>query len=101
MLFFVFVKKEKILFGKKTFRLKKDQLRSLSDILGLPVAGSNEENAEKILTFLMTPVDEGKSIPERKMSMRTTKQPSTNSKESIPTDEEEKTEVNALTFLKK
>jgi hypothetical protein len=71
------------------FRLKKDQLRSLSDILGLPATGRNNEHAERILQFLMNPIDEGKRIPERKMSMRTSKNSSTNSKESIPTDEEE------------
>jgi hypothetical protein len=37
----------------------------------------------------MKPIDEGKQIPERKMSMRTSKKSSTNSKESIHTDEEE------------
>jgi hypothetical protein len=53
----------------------------------------------------MEPVDEGKSIPERKLSMRTAKELSTNSKESILTDEEEneideKTEVNLKDFNK-
>lgn len=79
------------------FRLKKEQLQSLADILGVSVTERNEENAERILNFLMAPVDDGKAIPERKMSMRTTKQYSTNSKESLPTDEDEfddKAEVN-------
>jgi hypothetical protein len=71
------------------FRLKRDQLRSLSDILGLSATGRNNEHAERILQFLMKPIDEGKQIPERKMSMRTSKKSSTNSKESIHTDEEE------------
>ena len=73
--------------------MKKEQLQSLSDVLGLPSSGRNDENAEKILTFLMAPTDDGKPIPERKMSMRTTTKASTNSKESIPTDEDDKTEV--------
>jgi len=47
--------------------MKKEQLQSLSDILGLPASGPNDENAERILTFLMAPIDEGKKIPERKM----------------------------------
>ncbi len=71
------------------FRLKKDDLRSLSDILGLPSTGRNEENAEQILNFLMEPIDDGKKIPERKMSMRTSTKSSINLKESIHTDEEE------------
>ena len=75
------------------FRLKKDQLQSISDILGLPATDRNDEDVERILNFLMEPVDEGKQIPERKLSMRSSKQSSTNSKESIHTDEEEKTEV--------
>jgi hypothetical protein len=79
-------------------RLKKDQLQSLSDILGLPATGRNDEHAERILNFLMEPIDEGKPVPERKLSMRTSQKSSTNSKESINTDdeeeeEEEKTEV--------
>ena len=81
-----------------SFRLKKDQLQSLADILGLTVTDRNEEDAVLILSFLMAPVDEGKAIPQRKMSMRTTKQYSTNSKESLPTDEDEledKAEVNS------
>jgi hypothetical protein len=69
--------------------MKKEQLQSLSDILGLPASGHNDENAERILTFLMAPIDEGKKIPERKMSMRTTTKSTINSKESIHTDEEE------------
>ncbi|CAF1036828.1 unnamed protein product [Adineta steineri] len=70
-------------------KLKKDQLQAISDILGLPTTGRNDEHAERILQFLMKPVDEGKPIPERKMSMRTLNKSSTNSKESIPTDEED------------
>lgn len=73
----------------KYFRLKKDQLRSISDILGLASTGGNDEQAGRILNFLMEPIDEGKAIPERKLSMRSSKQSSTNSKESIPTDEDE------------
>ncbi|CAF1143635.1 unnamed protein product [Adineta ricciae] len=49
---------------------KKDQLQSTLDILGLPVTGQNDEQAERILTFLMNPIDEGKPVPEQKMSMR-------------------------------
>ncbi len=81
--------------------MKKEQLQTILDILGLPASVRNDENAEKILTFLMTPIDEGKQIPERKMSMRATTKSNTNSKESIPTDEEEKTEVNQRIDLKK
>jgi len=32
-------------------KLKKDQLRSISDILGLPATGRNDEHAERILNF--------------------------------------------------
>ena len=71
------------------FRLRKEQLRSLADILGLSMTDRQDEIAERVLTFLMAPVDEGKAIPEEKMSMRTKKQSSTNSKESFPTDEDE------------
>ncbi|CAF1035629.1 unnamed protein product [Rotaria sordida] len=71
-------------------KLKKDQLRSISDILGLPASGRNNEHAERILNFLINPIDEGKRIPERKKSMRrTSKKSSTNSKQSSYTDEDE------------
>jgi len=70
-------------------RLKKDDLRSLSDILGLTSTVRNEENAEQILNFLMEPIDDGKKIPERKMSMRTSTKSNINSKESLHIDEEE------------
>jgi hypothetical protein len=83
--------------------LKKEQLEPLLDVLGLPSSSRNDENAEKVLTFLLAPTDEGKPIPEekpipeRKMSMRTTTKASTiNSKESIPTDEDDKTEVKSM-----
>ncbi|CAF3552882.1 unnamed protein product [Rotaria sp. Silwood1] len=71
-------------------KLKKDQLRSISDILGLPASGRNNEHAERILNFLMNPIDEGKPIPERKKSIRrSSKKSSTNSKQSSHTDDEE------------
>ncbi|CAF3398567.1 unnamed protein product [Rotaria socialis] len=76
-------------------KLKKDQLRSVSDILGLSATSRNDEHAEAILDFLMKPVDEGKTIPERPTLTRNAKKASTNSKQSIPTDEDdfdEKTE---------
>jgi hypothetical protein len=37
----------------------------------------------------MEPIDEGKKIPDRKLSMRTSTKSSTNSKESTHTDEED------------
>ena len=70
------------------FRLRKDQLRSLSDILGLSAAGRNTEHAERILHFLMEPTDDGKVVPERKASMRSSKSSSLSSKESKPVDED-------------
>ncbi|CAF1113631.1 unnamed protein product [Rotaria magnacalcarata] len=76
-------------------KLNKDQLRSVSDVLGLSAASRNNEHAEAILDFLMKPVDEGKTIPERTTLTRNAKKVSTNSKQSIPTDEDdfdEKTE---------
>lgn len=69
---------------KLLFRMKKDQLRSVSDILGLPSTGRHDEHAQRILDFLMQPVDEGKNIPERKTSMRSSTRISSNSKGSIP-----------------
>lgn len=65
-------------------KLKKDQLRSISDILGLPSAGRNTEHAERILNFLIEPVDDGRRLPEKKSSTSTSKK----LKESIDTDDE-------------
>jgi len=47
-------------------KLKKDQLRSISNIIGLPSTGRNTDHAERILNFLIEPIDEGKKIPEKK-----------------------------------
>lgn len=70
------------------FRLKKDQLQSLSDLLGLPSSASNQEQAEALLNFLFEPIDEGKVIPGQKMSMRN----STKSRESVRIDDDEEDE---------
>lgn len=66
--------------------MKKDQLRSISNILGLPSTGRNADHAEKILNFLLKPTDEGKKLPEKKSAIRNLKKRSTNSKESVDTD---------------
>ncbi|CAF3509447.1 unnamed protein product [Rotaria sp. Silwood1] len=73
-------------------KLKKDQLKSISNILGLPATGRNTDHAERILNFLMEPIDEGKRIPGKKSTIRTMKKRSTNSKESIDDDQETKNE---------
>ena len=76
--------------------MKKDQLRSISNILGLPSTGRNTDHAKRILNFLCEPIDEGKRIPGRKSAMRNSKKRSTTSKESVDTDQEtkkQKTEV--------
>jgi hypothetical protein len=73
--------------------LKKDQLRSISNILGLPSTGRNTDHAERILNFLIEPIDEGRKLPGRKSAIRNKKKRSTNSKESIDTDQ---VEVNFL-----
>ena len=44
--------------------MRKDHLKSLSDFLGLSSNGSQLEQAERILQFLVEPFDEGKTIPE-------------------------------------
>ncbi|CAF1369980.1 unnamed protein product [Rotaria sordida] len=75
-------------------KLKKDQLKSISNILGLPATGRNIDHAERILKFLIEPIDEGKRIPGKKSTIRTMKKRSTNSKESIDTDQEIKIENN-------
>jgi len=71
-------------------KLKKDQLRSISNILGLPSTGRNTDHAERILNFLMEPIDEGKRVPGKKSSVRKSKKRSTNSKETTDTDQETK-----------
>jgi len=71
-------------------KLKKDQLRSISIILGLPSTGRNTDHAERILNFLMEPIDEGRKIPGKKSATRNLKKRSTNSKESVDTDPETK-----------
>ncbi|CAF0799614.1 unnamed protein product [Rotaria sp. Silwood1] len=73
-------------------KLKKDQLKSISNILGLPATGRNTDHAERILNFLMEPIDEGKRIPGKKSTIRSMKKRSTNSKESIDDDQETKNE---------
>ncbi len=79
-----------------SLRFKKDELRSISNILGLPATGRNTEHAERILNFLIKPVDEGKKIPGRKSTARNLKKRSTNSKESADTDQETVNEANPL-----
>ncbi|CAF2912480.1 unnamed protein product [Rotaria sp. Silwood2] len=73
-------------------RLKKDQLKSISNILGLPATGRNTDHGERILKFLIEPIDEGKRIPGKKSTIRTMKKRSTNSKESIESEQEIKIE---------
>ncbi|CAF1288442.1 unnamed protein product [Adineta ricciae] len=68
---------------------KKDQLQSTLDILGLPVTGRNDEQAERILTFLMNPIDEGKPVPEQKMSTRPLRTARVYSKEPIKDDDDD------------
>jgi len=62
-------------------RLKKEQLRSLSAILGLSSSGRNTDLAEKILNFLMKPVDEGKKIPSKKQTKKRDSKPKENGKD--------------------
>ncbi|CAF3918125.1 unnamed protein product [Rotaria magnacalcarata] len=73
-------------------KLKKDQLKSISNILGLPAAGRNTDHAERILNFLLEPLDEGKRVQGKKSTGRTPKKRSHNSKGSIDTDQETKNE---------
>jgi hypothetical protein len=73
-------------------KFKKDELRSISNILGLPATGRNTDHVERILNFLIKPIDEGKKIPGRKSAARNIKKRSTNSKESIDTNQETITE---------
>lgn len=51
---------------KQITKLKKDQLRSISDILGLTATGRNTEHAERILNFLLEPTDDVKRMPKKK-----------------------------------
>lgn len=79
--------------------MKKYELRSISNILGLPLTGRNMDHAERILTFLINPVDEGRKLPGKKPAARKSKKRSTPSKESVDTDaetKEDKREVNCL-----
>lgn len=69
--------------------MKNDQLKSISDLLGLSSTVSHGEQAENILNFLFEPIDEGKAIPPppEKMTMRTAKSPRTTPKVSVPLDD--------------
>lgn len=79
--------------------MKKDELRSISNILGLPLTGRNMAHAERILTFLIEPVDEGRKVPGKKPAARKNKKRSTPSKESVDTDAETKEDKRQVTFL--
>ncbi|CAF4158091.1 unnamed protein product [Adineta steineri] len=69
-------------------KFKKDELRSISNVLGLPSTGRNTDHAERILNFLVEPIDEGKRIPKRKSTVRSTKKRTKTSKQSVNTDQE-------------
>lgn len=64
-------------------KLKINQLKSMSDILGLSTAVSQTELAENILNFLSEPIDDGKPIPQEKTTTRPAKSPRVNSKAVI------------------
>lgn len=53
--------------------MKKDQIQSIEEILGLSSTGSTNEQAENILEFLVEPIDHGKSIVERRVTTRPTR----------------------------
>ncbi len=80
-------------------RLKKDELRSISNILGLPLTGRNTDHAERILNFLIKPIDEGKKISGKKSIVRNKKKRSNNSKESMDTDQESEKVQTEVKFL--
>jgi len=65
-------------------KLKRDQLRSISNILGLPSTGRNTDHAERILNFLVKPIDEGKKVPRKKSAKRNIKKQSTHSVQTDP-----------------
>jgi hypothetical protein len=64
-------------------RLRKDQLRTISNILGLPSSGRNHEHAERILKFLMEPIDEGKQLPKKKSAARKKKSKAGKTKKEV------------------
>mgnify|MGYP001049364894 CR=1 FL=1 len=55
----------------------------MSDILGLSTTVSQAELAENILNFLFEPIDDGKPIPQEKITTRPAKSPRVNSKTVI------------------
>ena len=79
--------------------MKKDELRSISNILGLPLTGRNVDHTERILTFLIKPVDEGRKVPGKKPAARKSKKRSTPSKGSVDTDAEAKEDKREVNFL--
>lgn len=50
-----------------TCRFQKSGLRLFLDILGLHRSGSKEEQIDRVLDFLLSPVDSGKSAPAKSM----------------------------------
>jgi hypothetical protein len=81
------------------FRLRKDQLCALTDILGLSSSGRNTEHADRILNFLVQPVDAGKSIPQGKVSIESTNKSHLHSNESVPTDDDDHRQVSHYTWI--
>ena len=81
--------------------MKKEELRSICNILGTPVTGRNADLVDRILTFLIKPIDEGRKVRGKKSAARKNKKRSTHSKDSVHTDAEvteEKPEVSLSTF---
>lgn len=76
-------------------------MHSLSEFLGLSSTGRHDEHAERILNFLMNPIDEGKSIPEIKKSTRNSTKPSTRSKASTFIVDSKRTNVRLLVTTEK
>lgn len=58
---------------KSLSKLKKDQLQSVAEVLGLSISGRNSEVAERIVNFLLKPTDQTKKKRSvRKSSIKTT-----------------------------
>ncbi|CAF0723053.1 unnamed protein product [Didymodactylos carnosus] len=65
----------------RLLKYKKPQLKVILDVLGLQQSGRNEEQAERILDFLVEPYDEGKRVAKKmsKQSSASKKRRSTDS----------------------
>ena len=55
----------------------------VTNILGLPPTGRNQDHAERILKFLIKPTDDGKQLPKKKPAARKKKSETGKAKKEV------------------